>query len=95
VKTKHTPGPWACVKDDDCDPPVAVIYGDNQELAGVYATKRTNRDFANGRLIAASPALLAACKRAIKAMKQMSPTHFTNELAAALVELRDAVEEAE
>ena len=60
TKAKHTPGPWR----------VGLAHG----IKGVYnvdvpETITSEEDHANARLIAATPELLKACKKAVELIK--------------------------
>lgn len=68
-KTKHTPAPWhvgtpECRSEDAVFGPVDGVPGvDVGVIAQCGAVARPHAEnFANARLIAAAPALLAACK---------------------------------
>ena len=71
--TKHTPGDWKIV-DDAAHPSNKRITSDGRRhIAKVYATRlHTDDGEANAKLIAAAPALLAACK---VALLSFSPNH--------------------
>lgn len=61
--SQHTPGPWAVNRDD----PLEVVMGNAQGGDALVATIEgghagAERARADARLIAAAPALLAACR---------------------------------
>lgn len=58
---KHTPGPWVV----DGPPENQIVWSDAENricFLAHSAGRDEDRDYANGRLIAAAPDLLAACK---------------------------------
>jgi hypothetical protein len=62
-ESKHTPGPWVIGEKEDTDL-INIYDGNNQSVLLVDVLDRpVGSGNANARLIAAAPALLAACKR--------------------------------
>ena len=73
-ETKHTPGPWEVVRHNHIDGDLwlsvnqsADAHGMKQWIAEIkYLTTGEPEQWANARLIAAAPRLLAACKTALQ-----------------------------
>lgn len=66
----HTPGPWKFDEENEADQGFDVVMADGGILATAYydcdrSTYSVEQAVANAHLIAASPALLAACKAAL------------------------------
>jgi len=65
MKATHTPGPWG-VLDEPGHPPLITAWNDadgsTDDIAEVF--EETTQSFANARLIAAAPELLAALRGA-------------------------------
>ncbi len=70
--TPHTPGPWHVLvyvnEKDEQFPPHIVGLIDNYSVADCCTAE--DIDQANGRLIAAAPDLLEACKAAVLALAE-------------------------
>lgn len=63
---KHTPGPWEASESYDfADTFVAYISSNDLQIAQTRASTKEASE-ANAKLIAASPALLEACKASIE-----------------------------
>lgn len=113
TKATHTPGPWVTDTDgegkpfaivtsthnsDGPDDDVCEVYGGNDDDDAVRE--------ANARIIAASPAMLAALKRAADALDEAMTVHIYDadngdepdpecEYVATLAEIRAAIAAAE
>ena len=103
-KQGHTPGPWEAVKDSRN----GVILCDKVNSYGNHHIARydrgdfdglTDEDFANAKLIAAAPDLLAACKRALVDLQwkesEDNQTQTYNQWRAYVDNLAAAIEKAE
>ena len=70
VTDKHTPGPWNVHFDHKASPSIWIDANDNAGIAkiepwdhhGTTSETHNDEDWANARLIAASPELLSACR---------------------------------
>ena len=88
-ETKHTPGPWLA---QFCD--VYEVKGMTR-IADVLPRSKpdwTAEDHANARLIAAAPALLAACKQALIEFEALAEANI---YGGPSYQLRAAIEEAQ
>jgi len=76
-KQGHTPGPWKVLDrlgyDGDHRHRYSIIQlgGTNEVIAKTVKEYDSVNDFANARLIAAAPKLLAACEQAKEALRQL------------------------
>jgi hypothetical protein len=79
--SKHTPGPWTVEPPSDQAPHMWITAPTSSGIAKVETCdyddgrgeRLTDEDFANARLIAASPELLAALKEAVEIIEEYSP----------------------
>ncbi len=85
MKTKHTPGPWSvgCVRTRESGEPVLQILGhDDKAYAFVLYSDKTHADhlasYADARLIAAAPELLASLQAVVM---QINDYERVNKLA--------------
>lgn len=106
MKSKHTPGPWVLavggLNKNNC----FAIQSDDGWLVG-YTIPRvkiekqhavpiepTEEDRANGRLIAAAPDLLDACRCALASLIEIAEDHDINHIST-IRELQEAITKAE
>lgn len=92
---QHTPGPWRVTTDGDSDP---IVWADQvTAIARVYAGPLggTTRRESNARLIASSPALLAALKAMVEARDNQGRPNPVEARVLALVAARAAIAQAE
>ena len=68
-KTKYTQGPWNLREGGQ--PVDFLVYASKQDICTLLTHDKTGE--ANGRLIAAAPDLLEACKRLIEGHKSLHP----------------------
>lgn len=93
----HTPGPWHVV-NDEAGTPTDIRGPQGQLLADTFG--ELGEAYANARLIAASPALLAACRAAREMMNwevetASNPTDWDDRKEALVVMLDAAIRQAE
>lgn len=83
--TKHTPGPWCLVGDDEGGPlsimttreaptKVECVFDCTYDRSDFASDEEWEQCVADHRLMAAAPDILAACEAAIEAMPNATPT---------------------
>ncbi|WP_322883246.1 hypothetical protein U8C37_09620 [Sinorhizobium medicae] len=89
--SKHTPGPWTAEPPSEQTPHIWVNAATNSGVAKIEVCdyddgkgeRLTDEDFANARLIAAAPDLLAALKSAAAAIGDWSRPTGANGMTSA------------
>lgn len=83
MTTTHTPGPWSAAEQFDGDESLGIaVSARRQEIVRIYDIG--GEGFANARLIAAAPDLLAALRGLVTTLEGMAvhPSHYAQARAA-------------
>ena len=96
---KHTPGPWTWDAGDigtDMSEPYCEVVKDDLLIASVNDRFDRDEGRANARLIAAAPALLEACRRALPEL-EFDARHCPSDspLNATVSAIKEAIKLAE
>ena len=98
AKIRHTPGPWEAVIQPGCHAVIASLSGGPKAVAIIGNNTPDDGNepmrFANARLIAGAPDLLAALQRIVAVLdKQVASPHLA-ERASPLAQAKAAISKA-
>jgi len=88
--SQHTPGPWTA-HDDDGTGTLPCVLSDTVNMGGNFYVAQCNV-FADARLIASAPLLLAALRAIVKIMDGSQPKDYPGALMVAQAAIRKAEE---